>query len=115
MCRIVAKSCGLIWVLLLAGCSAPPPPPTPALTTQNATELLHYNNKADNWLKYVKKHDPSCEYKLELPDQTSHPAAVDLDHIVWCGNRPSPKEFDASVQFVYDKAAQHWVILRFSD
>jgi hypothetical protein len=113
MSRIVVKPFVLICALLLAACS-PPPPPTPSLTPQNAAELLHYNNRAENWLKFVKKHDPTCGYKLDIPDQSSHPAAIDLDHIVWCANRPGPKEFDASVQFVYDKAAQRWVILRFN-
>jgi hypothetical protein len=33
---------------------------------------------------------------------------------VYCGNRPSPTELDASVSFAYDKDKQQWVILRFS-
>src|SRR5439155_7366548 len=77
MCRIVVKPFFFICGLVLAGCS-PPPPPTPSLTPQNAAELLHYNNRAENWLKFVKKHDSSCGYKLDLPDQSSHPAAIDL-------------------------------------
>ncbi len=113
MCRTMVKASCFICALLFSACSSPPPP-TPSLTPENASSLLHYNNKAENWLKYIKKHDASCDYKLDLPDQTSHPTAIDLDHIVWCASRPGPKEFDASVQFVYDKAAQHWVILRFS-
>ncbi|MFL6352215.1 MAG: hypothetical protein ACJ74Z_10245 [Bryobacteraceae bacterium] len=113
MSTTVTKLVCLIGLVFLAACS-PPPPPTPSLTPQNAAGLLHYNNRAENWLKFVKKRDPSCGYKLEIPDQSSHPSAIDLDHIVWCANRPAPKELDASVQFVYDKAAQRWVILRFS-
>lgn len=63
---------------------------------------------------HVKKQDPSCEYRLDLPDQSSHPTQIDLDHIVYCRNRPSSKELDASVSFAYDKDKQQWVILRFS-
>jgi hypothetical protein len=100
--------------VLLIACGTPKPV-TPALTPQTAAELLHYNNKAENWLKYVKKNNAACEYRLNLPDQTSRPTTIDLDHIVYCGNLPSPKEFDASVSFAYDKDAQHWVITRFSD
>jgi hypothetical protein len=114
MCTTVTKLACLTCFVILAGCSAPPPPPTPALSPQTAGGLLHYNNRAENWLKFIKKRDPTCDYKIELPDQSSHPSAIDLDHIVWCSNRPAPKELNASVQFVYDKAAQRWVILRFS-
>lgn len=101
----------------LVGCdSTPPKPTTPALTLQNASEMVHRNPKADNWLKYVQRNyrQAACEYKLELPDQTNHPTEIDLDHIMWCGNKPSPKEFDASVSFKYDKEAQHWVLSRFA-
>ena len=102
-------------VVILTGCSSTPPKPTtPALTLQNATQLLHRNPRADNWLKYVQRNyrQAACEYKIELPDQTNHPTQIDLDHIVWCGNKPSPKEFDASVSYEYDKAGQYWVIKR---
>jgi hypothetical protein len=96
-------------------CSAPKPT-TPSLTPEAANQLLHYNNKAEDWLTYIRKHDPSCTYRLDLPDQTAHPSELDLDHIVRCGgNRPSPKEYDASVIFQYDPATQKWIITRFSD
>jgi hypothetical protein len=101
------------FALLLAACS-PPKPVTPYLTPQTASELLHYDTKAEAWMTHVRRQDPSCEYKLELPDQTNHPAQIDLQHIVSCANRPSPRELDASVSFRYDKATQHWVIERFS-
>jgi hypothetical protein len=100
--------------LLLVACSAPKPT-TPSLTPEAAAELLHYNSKAENWLTYIRKQDPSCTYRLDLPDQTAHPAELDLDHIVTCGNRPSPKEFDASVIFQYDPSTQKWTVTRFSD
>ncbi len=109
----MSKVAGLLSLLLLVACG-PPKPNVPALTPQMAAELLHYNNKAETWIKYVKKQDASCDYQLDLPDQTSQPTTIDLTHIVLCGNRPSPKEFDASVSFAYDKDQQHWVITRFS-
>ncbi len=103
----------VLCLVLLTACG-PPKRDVPALTPQNAAELLHYNNKAEDWMKYVKKQNPSCEYRLDLPDQTSQPTSIDLSHIVICGNQPSPKEFDATVSFAYDKDQQRWVITRFS-
>ncbi len=100
-------------MLFLVGCSKPKPA-IPSLTPGGAAELLHYNTKAEAWMIHVKKQDATCEYKLDLPDQTSHPAQLDLDHIVYCGNRPSPKEYDASVSFAFDPDKQQWVVMRFS-
>lgn len=97
------------------GCGgAPPKPLVPALTPENAAALLQNYAKAQTWITYVKKQNPSCEYRMDLPDQSSQPTTIDLDHIVLCGGRPSPKEFDASVSFEYDKNAQKWVISRFA-
>lgn len=76
--------------------------------------LLRYNPKAQTWITYVKKNNSSCDYKLELPDQMAQPTSIDLDHIVSCGGRPSPKEFDASVSFEFDKNTQKWAITRFA-
>lgn len=100
-------------ILLLAGCT-PPKPKTPALTPETANQLLNYNNKAKDWMTYVKKQNAACEYKLDLPDQTSGPTQIDLDHIVQCANRPSPRELDASVSFAFDPDTQRWVVKRFS-
>ncbi|MDQ2775368.1 MAG: hypothetical protein M3Y57_10705 [Acidobacteriota bacterium] len=108
------KTICLAGVILLSACSAPPPPPIPSLTPEQAAGLLHFNNRASNWLIYVKKQNPACGYKLDLPDQSTHPTEVDMSHIVWCGSAASPKEFDASVVFVYDKAAGKWTVSRFS-
>jgi len=99
--------------LLMLGCSSPPPP-TPSLNPEQAMSLLQFDHKADSWMTFVKKNNPACGYKINLPDQSAHPTEIDIDHIVWCGNAPSPKEFDASVVFVYDKATQRWTISRFS-
>lgn len=107
------RLCSLASLVFFIACS-PPKPTTPSLTPELANGLLHYNNKAENWMIYVKKNNPSCAYQLDLPDQTSHPTTIDLDHIVSCAGRPSPREFDASVSFAYDKDQQKWVITRFS-
>jgi hypothetical protein len=112
-CQTVTKSAALACVLLISACT-PPKPSVPALTPQTAAGLLQYNAKAKTWLVHVKKQNPACDYKLELPDQISHPTTIDLDRIVTCGGRPSPRELDASVSFVYDQAAGRWVISRFS-
>lgn len=109
----MGKVAGILSLVLLVACG-PPKARVPSLTPENAAELLHYNNKAQDWIKYVKRQDASCDYKLDLPDQTNQPTTIDLDHIVVCGNRPSPKEFDASVSFAYDNDQQHWVITRFA-
>lgn len=104
--------------LLLAfalGCSSPPRRPSvPALTPQEAAELLHYNSQAQGWLTYVRRQNPSCTYNLELPDQRAHPTEIDLNHTVFCSGRPAPTEFDAAVSFVYDPNQHAWVIKRFS-
>lgn len=76
--------------------------------------LLRFNSKAQTWITYVRKNNPTCDYKLDLPDQMAQPTSIDLDHIVSCGGRPSPKEFDASVSFEYDKNSQKWSIKRFA-
>jgi len=99
--------------LLLVACGTSKPT-VPALNPEQATTLLRYNNRAVNWMVFVHRNNPACEYKLDLPDQSAHPAQLDLDHIVSCGGRPAPKEFDASVSFAYDTAQQKWVLTRFS-
>jgi hypothetical protein len=104
----------LLPLVLLASCGEPPKPATPALTPEAASQLLHYNSKAKVWLEHVKKQDPSCEYRLELPNQMANPVQIDVSHIVWCGGKPSSREFNASVSFEYDKAAGHWTIVRFA-
>jgi hypothetical protein len=113
----MTKLAGLstVSVLLLGACGgAPPKPITPALTPEIAAQLLHYNGKAAVWLAHVKKQNPSCDYKLDLPNQMTSPTQIDVPHIVWCGGSPSPLELNASVSFEYDKAAGHWTIARFS-
>jgi hypothetical protein len=92
----------------------PPKPAIPALTPEGANQLLHYHPRAQTWMMHVKKENPNCDYKIELPDQTSHPTQLDVSHIVVCGSAQSPRALDATVSFEYDAANQRWVIKRFS-
>jgi hypothetical protein len=114
LCVRTYAAVGLTAVWMVACASAPKKPEVPALTPQSAASMLQFDNKAHNWIEYVKKHDPTCEYKLDLPDQSNQPTEIDLDHVISCGGRPSPKEYDASVVFTFDKAQQRWTVTRFS-
>lgn len=102
----------LILTLVMAACS-PPPPQHPKLTPMTANELLRFNTRAQNWIKFVKKQNPVCEFRLELPDQNAHPDWVSVDHIVSCGGNNHIAAFDASVEFQYNKTAKRWEIVRF--
>lgn len=104
----------LLGMAILSSCGSAPKPAVPALTPENAAAMLRNYPKAQTWITYVKRHNPACDYRLDLPDQSAQPTTIDLDHIVVCGASASPKEFDASVSFEYDKTAQHWVISRFA-
>jgi hypothetical protein len=105
----------VIVVALLAGIACGPPPPTiPSLTPLQAQELLNQNNKAQDWMKFIQNQGGSCQYSIDLPDQSAHPPTIDINHAVTCGGRPAPTMFNASVSFGYDKAAGRWVITRFS-
>ena len=99
---------------LAVSCGQAPKSEIPALTPENAAALMQLNPKAKVWLEHVHKQNPACDYKLDLPDQSSNPTTIDFDHAISCGGRPSPRELDASVSFTYDKAAGHWVITRFA-
>lgn len=76
-------------------------------------ELLRFDTNAQNRLLVIKKRDPRCEYKVELPDQSSHPTSIQADHVVSCGGNNRLKEFDTSVEFAYNKESQRWEISRF--
>jgi hypothetical protein len=99
-------------VWLLPSCS-PPREVTPALTPENAQALLNANDRAITWIKYAQKQDYSCQWHVELPDQSAHPTEIDVDHIVHCQITKSPRELDASVQFIFDKDQKRWVISAF--
>ena len=101
-------------ILLVSACGGPPPPTIPALNQEVANELLRYDTKASNWLIYVQKTNPVCNWHLELPDQSAQPTEIDLEQIVWCGASPAPRALGASVIFNYNKADGHWHVTRFS-
>ncbi len=99
--------------LLLAVACTPPPDPIPALTPENAVALLDNSNKAKDWMTFAQKHDSTCQWRLTLPEQASHPAEIDADHIVWCRVTPNPRELDASAQFTFDKTEKRWTLTAF--
>ncbi|HEX4807804.1 MAG TPA: hypothetical protein VH325_02675 [Bryobacteraceae bacterium] len=103
----------LATLLIAAACGPPPPAPIPSLTPLQAQELLNQDRKAQNWMKFITSQGGSCQYSIDLPDQSGHPSTIDINHVVTCGGRPAPKMFDATVSFAYDKAAGRWVITRF--
>lgn len=103
----------LVLGVWLASCS-PPKEVTPALTPENAQALLNANERAITWIKYVQKQDYSCQWHVELPDQSAHPTEIDVNHIVLCRITKNPRELDASVQFVFDKDQKRWLISVFS-
>jgi len=109
--RLIATCFGLV---LLASCGGPPKATTPALTPELAAQLLNFDERAQNFIGHVKKQNANCDFRLTLPDQVPPMTQIDLEHIVLCANRPAPLEFDASVTFVYDPAAQKWRLKRFS-
>jgi hypothetical protein len=99
---------------LLFSCSGPKKPTTPALTPENATQLLNFDERAETFINRVKTKNPNCEFHLILPDQVPPLTQIDLEHIVMCANRPAPLEFNASATFVYDPAVGKWKLKRFS-
>jgi hypothetical protein len=108
--KLLAAAFGLT---LLFSCS-PPKPTTPALTPENAAQLLNFDERAQNFITRVKTKNPYCEFRLTLPDQVPPLTQIDLQHIVLCANRPAPLEFDASATFIYDPDSGKWKLSRFS-
>ena len=111
----MAKSLAAVSIigLLLTACS-PPKATVPSLTPGLAATLLQMTPKSKNWITGVKRQNPVCEYRIELPDQSSHPTVIDLQQIIFCGSQPAPRAMNASVSYRYDKESGRWVISRFS-
>jgi hypothetical protein len=109
--KFLAAALGLF---ALFSCTGPPKPTTPALTPENAAQLLNFDERAQRFIVGVKIKNPNCEFRLILPDQVPPLTQIDLEHIVMCSNRPAPLEFDAGATFIYDPAVGKWKLKRFS-
>ncbi len=106
---------GAVALSALVSCtSEPEKPKTPALTPENAAQLLNFDERAQRFISRVKTKNPYCEFRLTLPDQVPPLTQIDLEHIVLCSNRPAPLEFDASATFLYDPLTAKWILKRFS-
>jgi hypothetical protein len=102
----------VVAVVFAVACSTPPEA-APALTPENAVALLNNSNKAKDWLAYAQKHDSSCQWRVTLPEQASHPTEIDADHVMWCRVTTNPRELDASAVFTFDKIEKRWKLTDF--
>src|SRR5208283_5822346 len=103
---------GAIAIVLVA--CGPPAEVTPALTPENAVALLQNDNKAKAWMTYALKQDSSCQWKMDLPDQSNHPVEVEVAHIMNCRVTSSPRALDARAVFTFNKAEKRWELTQFS-
>ena len=62
----VNKPAGLLALLMLVACG-PPKREVPALTPENAAQLLHYNNKAETWINTSRGRTPVVSTGLTYP------------------------------------------------
>ena len=107
--RVVKKFWLAPATLLLLACN-PPPPPHPALSPGTAETLLRYDSRAAAHLQTLKHQDPTCIYRVVLPDQTAHPQSISVEHIAFCSGRNDLKAFDTRAEFEWDKAAGKWTL-----
>ena len=91
----------------------PPPEVTPAFTPENAVALLQIDGKAKDWLTYAQKQDSTCQWRMEIPDQSNHPVEVEVAHIMNCRVTTSPRALDASATFTFNKAEKRWELTQF--
>ncbi len=110
----VAFVCASAMMLVACGSAPARKADVPSLNPEVASQLLHFNHRADAWLTFVRKQNSTCIYQVDLPDQSSHPTQIDIQHLVTCGGRPAPKELDATVSFAWDPGEGKWTITRFS-
>ncbi len=112
--RRMTKMIGLLALIATVSVSCGPGPEvTPALTPENAVALLQIDGKAKDWLAYAQKQDSTCQWRLEIPDQASHPVEVEVAHIMSCRVTTSPRALDASVTFTFNKAQKRWELTQF--
>jgi hypothetical protein len=108
------KTAGVLAVIaLLWVACGPPPEVTPALTPENAVALLQNDNKAKGWMTYALKQDSSCQWRLDLPDQSNHPVEVEVAHIMNCRVTSNPRALDARAAFTFNKAQKRWELTDF--
>jgi hypothetical protein len=98
--------------IVLVACG-PPPQVTPALTPENAVALLQSDNKAKAWMIYARKQDSTCQWQMEISDQSNHPVEVEVAHIMNCRVTTSPRALDASATFTFNKAEGRWELTQF--
>ena len=111
----MAKTVSLLAAIAIVSVACGPPPEvTPALTPENAFALLENDNKAKGWMTYVRKQDSTCQWKMDIPDQSSHPIEVEVAHIMNCRVTSSPRALDARAVFTFNKAEKRWELTQFS-
>jgi hypothetical protein len=110
--RVMAKLLLLALAALCASCT-PQVPPHPALAPITAERLLHYDARAQNRLKHIKSEDPTCDFKVLMPDQSNHPDSIEANHVVSCGGRTDLKQFDANAEFRWNKERGQWELAYF--
>jgi hypothetical protein len=114
MLRMTKTMALLAAVTIVSGACGPPPEVTPALTPENAFALLENDNKAKDWMTYARKQDSTCAWKMEIPDQSSHPIEVEVAHIMNCRVTTSPRALDARATFTFNKREKRWELSQFS-
>jgi len=111
----MTKVIGLLAFIAMASVACGPPPEvTPALTPENAVALLQNDNKAKGWMTYALKQDSTCQWKMDIPDQSSHPIEVEVAHVMNCRVTSSPRALDARVVFTFNKTEKRWELTQFS-
>ena len=110
--RVMTKLPLLAIAALSAGCT-PKVPPHPALSPMTAERILHFDGKAQNRLKQIQSQDRTCDFRLQLPDQGTHPDTVEVDHVVSCGGRNDLVQFDANAEFSWNKERGQWELTHF--
>ena len=89
------------------------PPDTRGAIADDSPAIAALQHAGGKPLKYIQSQDRTCVYQLQLPDQSSHPDSVEVDHISFCSGRSDLKQFDARVEFQWNKAENKWEISHF--
>lgn len=108
----IVLACVAPGLFFWAACSSPRPT-HPPLSPTIAQQLLRYNTRAANHLKYIQSQDKSCVYQVTLPDQSSNPSSIQVNHIAFCSGRNDLKQFDAHVEYEWNKNENKWEISYF--